>query len=155
MQKIGMCVMQTLLLGDLVKAHLEIIGSRAGARIPENLYGKAVYRQFYEPLSGNPHRKGQQIAHYLKQDIVCWNSEIRMSAVVQPTWTQRRQALALLFNLPCIRLTSMHRRLEAILILGVDGGVESWRSHDGGSTGPEVEFTTDFAEHQLRLRKLM
>jgi hypothetical protein len=151
---IGNVIMPTELQPALVKAHLEVFGSRAGARIPENLYAQAVYRQFYQPLSGNPRMKGEQIAQYLKEDVVKWNSVILLWGV-QPTGTQCRQALALLFNLPCTQLTSMHRRLEAILILGMNAGVESWRSHDGGITGLEVEFATDFAQHQLRLRKLM
>jgi hypothetical protein len=146
--------MTTLLPHYLVKAHLAIFGSRAGARIPETLYAQEVYRYLYQPLVGNPREKGGQIAYYLKEDVDKWNGEIIFGGV-QPTPAQCRQALALLFNLPRTNLTSMHRRLEATIILGVNGGVESWRSHDGGITGPEVEFAIKFTEHQLKLRKLM
>jgi hypothetical protein len=150
--------MEAKILQDLVKAHLKIWGSRSGARRLENLYGPTdhtrAYRYLYQPLRGNPVEKGGDIVRGLQIDLAVWNSDFLWEGW-QPSATQCRDAAEMLFNFRGTRLTAYHRRLEAILMLGWDNGVESWRSHDGGVTGPEVEFARSFALHQLRLRHLI
>jgi hypothetical protein len=146
--------MNNQLLQALIKAHLKVWGSRTGARKLENLYDIRVYRYLYRPLAGDPTEKGGQVAEHLKREIATWNSEFRHGDL-QPSVTQCKDAIEILFNLEGTTLKAEHRRREAILKLEWDNGVESWRSHNGGVTGPEVEFAKDFARHQLRLRHLI
>jgi hypothetical protein len=146
--------MNNQLLQALVKAHLKVWGSRTGARKLDNLYTTGVYRYLNQPLRGNPTEKGGEIVRGLQIDLAMWNGGFSWEGW-QPSVTQCREAAEILFNFRGTRLTAYHRRLEAILTLGWDNGVESWRSHDGGITGPEVEFAKDFARHQLRLRNLI
>jgi hypothetical protein len=87
-------------------------------------------------------------------DIAEWNP-IFCLGDLQPSVAQCRVATAILFNFKRLNLTAKHRRQEAILKLGWDNGVESWRSHDGGITGPEVDFAKELALHQLRKRNLI
>jgi hypothetical protein len=105
-------------------------------------------------LSGDPDVKGGQVAKSIMVDIAEWNADFSL-ADLHPSVAQCRVAAATLFNFKGLRLTAKHRRLEAVLKLGWDKGVESWRSHDGGITGPEVDFARDLALHQLRKRNLI
>jgi hypothetical protein len=145
--------MNIQLLNALVKAHLAIWGSITGARKPENLYNQAAYREILQPLSGSPYEKGGQIAESILVDIAEWNPDFRLDDL-QPSVVQCRVVAAILFNFKKLKLNGTYRKQEGILKFGWDKGVESWRSHDGGITGPEVDFARDLALHQLRKRKL-
>jgi hypothetical protein len=144
-----------LLIQDLLKAHLQVWGSRTGAKKPENLcqWKYRAYSELYGPLTGTPVVRGGDIVRSLKGDVAGWNSTFTYEDK-QPTVTQCREAAEILYNFKRTRLSGAHRRLEAILVMELDISVEAWRSHDGGLTGPEVDFATDLVLHQLRARHL-
>jgi hypothetical protein len=146
--KKGRMPLDTQLLKDLKLAHLEVISSRAGARKPENLY-QSIYREIWGIRWGTPSQQGETAIKYIKADLAKWDSPIRIRDV-QPSPTQQQEAVAMLLNLGRMMLEPKERRGIAVQILGLRRcKVETWRSHDGGETGYEVDFITYFASYQL------
>jgi hypothetical protein len=140
--------METQLLHDLVAAYLEAISTRAGARNPENFY-QDIFREIWKIRWGTPTQQGEMAIKYVKADLGRWNNPVWIRDV-QPTPAHQQEAVAMLLNLGRAMLEPKDRRAIAINILGLKHcKVVTWRSHDGGKTGYEVDLIRPFAQYQL------
>ena len=142
------------LLNNLKLAYLEVI-STSGARNPANFYHD-VFREIWGIREREPKRYGELVIKYVEIDLPKWDSQIWVRDV-QPTPTQQQEGIAMLFNLGRLKFAPNARRqitAEGILKLKNCKPV-TWRSHDGGATGYEVDFIEPFCRFQLERKGLV